>query len=235
MEGVTEDDRARGVPLAASKLSVDTSSSSGRCADEDAKELRAQKAGGAELGEELLSCAASSSTCAWRRRTGQAAKPDQFGKVRRNIARVKTVQARAQPVTQAKGVRSNEPADHPRRRARAAARQGAQHTLTGRVVSTKMQKTIAVSVERLVKHPQYGKYVRRTTKLLAHDEKGECREGDIVAIVECRPLSRAQGVEARAGRQARRRRSKPRRPRRTDHDPDANDARMPPTTAAPRA
>ena len=63
-------------------------------------------------------------------------------------------------------------------------------TLTGRVVSNKMQKTIAVEIERLVKHPQYGKYIRRTTKLLAHDEKGESHEGDTVLITPCRPLSR---------------------------------------------
>lgn len=63
-------------------------------------------------------------------------------------------------------------------------------TLTGTVVSNKMNKTISVSVERLVKHPTYGKYVRRTTKLLAHDENNECRAGDTVAIAECRPLSR---------------------------------------------
>lgn len=67
---------------------------------------------------------------------------------------------------------------------------GAQRTLTGTVVSSKMQKTIAVSVERLVKHPKYGKYVRRTTKLLAHDENGESREGDRVSIAQCRPMSR---------------------------------------------
>ncbi len=66
----------------------------------------------------------------------------------------------------------------------------AEHTLTGRVISTKMDKTIAVAIERLVKHPNYGKYVRRTTKLLAHDEKNECQEGDTVAIAPCRPLSR---------------------------------------------
>jgi small subunit ribosomal protein S17 len=66
---------------------------------------------------------------------------------------------------------------------------GAQRTLTGRVVSDKMQKTITVAVERLVKHPKYGKYVRRTTKLLAHDENGEGREGDLVDIAECRRLS----------------------------------------------
>jgi len=66
----------------------------------------------------------------------------------------------------------------------------AERTLTGRVTSNKMSKTIAVEIERLVKHPKYGKYVRRTTKLLAHDEKNESREGDKVAIVQCRPLSR---------------------------------------------
>jgi small subunit ribosomal protein S17 len=63
-------------------------------------------------------------------------------------------------------------------------------TLTGRVVSNKMQKTIAVEIERLVKHPTYGKYIRRTTKLLAHDENNESREGDTVTISPCRPLSR---------------------------------------------
>ena len=65
-----------------------------------------------------------------------------------------------------------------------------QRLLTGKVVSNKMDKTIAVSVERLVKHPMYGKYVRRTTKLLAHDEANECKEGDTVAIKPCRPMSR---------------------------------------------
>jgi len=65
-----------------------------------------------------------------------------------------------------------------------------QRLLTGKVVSNKMDKTIAVSVERLVKHPTYGKYIRRTTKLLAHDANNECREGDTVSIKPCRPLSR---------------------------------------------
>ena len=63
-------------------------------------------------------------------------------------------------------------------------------TLTGRVVSTKMQKTIAVEIERLIRHEQYGKFIRRTTKLLAHDENGEAKEGDAVEITPCRPLSR---------------------------------------------
>src|SRR5450755_2402244 len=65
-----------------------------------------------------------------------------------------------------------------------------QRLLTGKVVSTKMDKTIAVSIERLVKHPTYGKYIRRTTKLLAHDANNECQEGDMVAIKPCRPMSR---------------------------------------------
>ena len=65
-----------------------------------------------------------------------------------------------------------------------------QRLLMGKVVSTKMDKTIAVSVERMVKHPTYGKYVRRTTKLLAHDANNECKEGDTVSIKPCRPMSR---------------------------------------------
>ena len=63
-------------------------------------------------------------------------------------------------------------------------------TLTGQVVSNKMNKTIAVAIERVERHPTYGKYVRRTTKLLAHDEKNQAREGDTVTIAPCRPLSR---------------------------------------------
>jgi len=65
-----------------------------------------------------------------------------------------------------------------------------QRTLTGKVVSNKMNKTIAVEIERLIKHPRYGKYIRRTTKLLAHDENNESREGDVVRISPCRPMSR---------------------------------------------
>jgi small subunit ribosomal protein S17 len=65
-----------------------------------------------------------------------------------------------------------------------------QRLLQGKVVSNKMDKTITVSVERMVKHPTYGKYIRRTTKLLAHDESNECKEGDTVSIKPCRPMSR---------------------------------------------
>ena len=66
----------------------------------------------------------------------------------------------------------------------------AARQLTGKVVSNKMQKTITVAVERYVPHPVYGKYQRRSTQFLAHDENNESREGDTVAIEECRPLSR---------------------------------------------
>ena len=65
-----------------------------------------------------------------------------------------------------------------------------QRTLTGKVVSGAMNKSITVSVERLVKHPMYGKYIRRTSKLMAHDENNECHTGDVVIIAECRPLSK---------------------------------------------
>ena len=60
----------------------------------------------------------------------------------------------------------------------------------GRVVSNKMQKSVTVSVERLVRHPVYGKFIRRTTKIMAHDEDDSCKEGDLVAISECRPISK---------------------------------------------
>ena len=62
--------------------------------------------------------------------------------------------------------------------------------LTGKVVSNKMDKTITVSVERLVTHPTYGKILRRRTKIKAHDEQNTCNEGDIVTITQCRPISR---------------------------------------------
>jgi small subunit ribosomal protein S17 len=63
-------------------------------------------------------------------------------------------------------------------------------TLTGTVISNKMDKSISVSIERLVRHPVYDKYIRRSTKLLAHDEKNECNEGDIVIIEATRPISK---------------------------------------------
>jgi small subunit ribosomal protein S17 len=65
-------------------------------------------------------------------------------------------------------------------------------TATGRVVSNKMDKSITVLVERRVKHPVYGKYVTKSSKLHAHDEGNECQEGDTVTIKEVRPLSKTK-------------------------------------------
>jgi len=65
-----------------------------------------------------------------------------------------------------------------------------QRTVVGRVVSDKMDKTVSVAIERLIKHPVYGKYIRRTTKLMAHDETNSAKAGDRVAISECRPIAK---------------------------------------------
>ena len=65
-----------------------------------------------------------------------------------------------------------------------------QRTVVGRVVSDKMDKTVSVAIERLIKHPVYGKYIRRTSKVLAHDAANECKPGDRVAISECRQISK---------------------------------------------
>ena len=65
-------------------------------------------------------------------------------------------------------------------------------TVTGRVVSNKMDKTITVLLERKVKHPLYGKFIRRSTKVHAHDEQNVCNEGDTVIVEQCRPLSKSK-------------------------------------------
>ncbi|BAN68178.1 30S ribosomal protein S17 [endosymbiont of unidentified scaly snail isolate Monju] len=70
--------------------------------------------------------------------------------------------------------------------------QAGNRTLQGRVVSDKMDKTITVLIERRVKHPLYGKFVRRSTKVHAHDENNECRVGDVVVVEQCRPLSKTK-------------------------------------------
>jgi small subunit ribosomal protein S17 len=67
-----------------------------------------------------------------------------------------------------------------------------KRTLVGRVVSNKMDKTVTVLVERRVKHPVYGKYIVRSTKLHAHDDSNQINEGDLVEIAETRPLSRTK-------------------------------------------
>jgi small subunit ribosomal protein S17 len=67
-----------------------------------------------------------------------------------------------------------------------------KRTLVGRVISNKMDKTVTVLVERRVKHPIYGKYIVRSTKLHAHDASNQINEGDLVEIAETRPLSRTK-------------------------------------------
>ena len=76
-------------------------------------------------------------------------------------------------------------------------------TVVGRVVSDRMDKSITVLVERRVQHPVYGKIIRRSSKVHAHDEKNECKVGDLVTVVECRPISktkswRLKSIEERA-------------------------------------
>ncbi len=67
-----------------------------------------------------------------------------------------------------------------------------QRTVTGKVISSKMDKTATVLIERKVKHPIYGKYIRRSTKLHVHDADNVCQEGDTVTIQQCRPLSKTK-------------------------------------------
>jgi small subunit ribosomal protein S17 len=67
-----------------------------------------------------------------------------------------------------------------------------QRTVNGVVLSDKMDKTVTVMIERKVKHPLYGKYIRRSTKLHVHDENNECNIGDTVSIAECRPMSKSK-------------------------------------------
>lgn len=70
-----------------------------------------------------------------------------------------------------------------------------KRTITGKVVSDKMEKSITVAIERKVKHPMYGKYVTRTTKLMAHDENNDAQAGDTVTLSECRPRSKNKAWE----------------------------------------
>lgn len=67
-----------------------------------------------------------------------------------------------------------------------------QRTTTGKVVSNKMNKSVVVLVERVVKHPLYGKFMRRTSKITAHDENNDCKPGDVVSIAPCRPVSKTK-------------------------------------------
>ncbi len=75
---------------------------------------------------------------------------------------------------------------------KAAGHGARERSVVGSVISNKMNKTITVLVRRRVKHPMYGKYMTRTTKLHAHDENDECNVGDVVSIVSCRPFSKTK-------------------------------------------
>lgn len=89
----------------------------------------------------------------------------------------------------------------------ATAQQQAQknpRAVSGVVVSDRMDKTITVKIERRVKHPVYGKYMRKSTKVHAHDESNKCQVGDTVTVIECRPLSKSKtwtlkSIDERAG------------------------------------
>ena len=139
------------------------------------------------MNEELLKLRREQFNLRMARATGQAAKPDQFGKVRRNIARLKTVLGeqqragalRSKPAPKVvsneranigdSGISAQEPTD--KKSAKKLAR-----AVTGKVVPARMRRPSQYPVERLVKYETYGKYIRRTTKLLAHDER-RSREG----------------------------------------------------------
>lgn len=90
----------------------------------------------------------------------------------------------AEPAAEAAAEQAVEPA------AEAAPERKTVRKVFGRVVSNGADKTVSVSIERVVKHPVYGKYIRRTSKVMAHDEDNACQLGDRVAITECRPLSK---------------------------------------------
>ena len=87
---------------------------------------------------------------------------------------------------------STEPATEESKQTIAPPAQRKAHEMTGVVSSSKADKTITVRVDRRVKHPVYGKFIRRTTKLAVHDPGNHCREGDMVTIIETRPISRTK-------------------------------------------
>lgn len=93
-------------------------------------------------------------------------------------------EAAAEPTAEAAAEQAVEPV------AEAAPERNTVRKVFGRVVSNGADKTVSVSIERVVKHPVYGKYIRRTSKVMAHDEDNACQLGDRVAITECRPLSK---------------------------------------------
>ena len=142
----------------------------------NATELKAKSA--EELQQELNSLLRAQFGLRMQKATQQLTNTSQLSKVRRDIARVRTVLAREDQESRGTGQGMSEAAN--------------KRQLTGRVVSDKMQKTVTVLVERRVKHPLYGKFMTRSSKYHAHDEANECKEGDLVLIEECRPLARTK-------------------------------------------
>ena len=114
-----------------------------------------------------------------QRGVGQLTRPSRMKAVRRDIARIKTVMAEIEGGRPGMSeIMSDENTSN--------------RTLTGRVTSSAMDKTVTVLVERRVKHPLYGKFMRRSTKIHAHDEANACGEGDLVRVEQCRPLSKTK-------------------------------------------
>lgn len=123
-----------------------------------------------ELNQELLGLLREQFNMRMQASTGQLAQTHTLKQVRRDVARIKTVLTEKAGCVMTDKIR----------------------TLQGRVISDKMDKSITVAIERKVKHPIYGKIIKRTTKLHVHDENNECKAGDLVEIRECRPLSKTK-------------------------------------------
>jgi len=133
-----------------------------------AQELREKSV--EELNTELLNLLREQFNLRMQAASGQLQQTHLLKQVRRNVARVKTL------LTEKAGVKMTD----------------IIRTLQGRGVSDKMEKSMVVAIERTVKHPIYGKFIKRTTKLHVHDENNECGIGDVVEIRECRPLSKTK-------------------------------------------
>lgn len=141
----------------------------------DIKQLREKSAD--ELKAHLTDLRKEQFSLRMQQVTGQLPKTHETRRVRREIARVKHLR-RQHPVRMAAMSDNNE--------------KQTLRTVEGRVVSNKMDKTVTVLVERQVKHPLYGKYIKRSSKLHAHDADNACNEGDVVRVTEIAPMSKTK-------------------------------------------
>ena len=185
----------------------------GRCCD--GTQGTAQEVGERAQRPSAANCAREQFNLRMQKGSGQLTQTHQLRRVRREIAQRQNPARREE-------VRTD---DHERQQ------QKSQRTIEGRVVSNKMDKTVTVLLERQVQHPLYGKIIRRSTKVHAHDENNACKEGDVVRIAETRPLSKTKNWRVVESRHARRTVSV--RLRRKRHDPDAEPRWPRRTTAAP--